>query len=82
MKWAWLSLVLVGCAPLTETERFQREYDHAVNEERWAECQRIYKNARVPTVSDHAHIAGWPHKPWQVRDDLLLNNCDSLLKDW
>jgi len=79
-KLALLTLLLVGCAStLTPDERQYRDVENAL---KWDACQKIYAEHGKPTISKHAHGRTRKHRPHEVREDLILNNCQSILRDW
>ena len=65
---------------IIEARREAREYKNAEDAERWRLCSMIYDYYGKPTHSTHAHIRGRKHRPDQVRDDLMQNECRSILK--
>jgi hypothetical protein len=73
-----LLLLLAGCATVDE----DTEYRDAENANKWAECQRIYRDLGAPTVSHHHHQRGRSHKSWEIREDLVLNQCSTLVRDY
>lgn len=76
-----IALALAGCAtPLTEEER---EYQHQINRENLAMCEKAYLKAGRAMVSDHGHDRGTKHTNSQIRRDLRVNRCKRVLgKYW
>lgn len=81
-----LALVVVGavtsCAtPLTEEERFVREYNREVDRQNWKQCVWIINHIhQAGTLHDgHSHIDGttW----WEIKEDLSKNHCQRILGD-
>ena len=70
---------MASCATVN-TDEF--EYRDAENAIKWEECQRVYRDRGIPTLSYHHHQRGAPHKPWDVREDLSVNQCDAVLGEW
>ena len=73
-------LILFGCADLSESELADREYDRAIEKEKWEECKQVYKSRGKPTISRHSHQRGNTHRPDEVRQDMWDNNCYVILK--
>ena len=73
-----LPLILVGCA--TELTPDEREYRDNENAAKWELCKEIYKAHGKPTISYHDHGPHKTHKAWEVRDDLMHNQCHRLLR--
>ena len=71
--------LILACssAPLTPEER---EYAQVERTEQWRICKSIYRAAGMPTYSTHMHSKNRKHKDWEVRDDLLDNQCRMILK--
>lgn len=74
----WPLLLLIGC---TATDEVDREYEDAINAEKWEACKQIYAKYSIPTVSYHEHRRGRPHRPYEVEEDLRVNSCNLLLGD-
>lgn len=78
---AIICLSISGCAhTISESEFEAREYKRAENVEKWALCQRVYRNTGIPTYSNHLHLYGRSHRYYEVTEDLRLNKCHQILK--
>ena len=73
-------LLLAGCSSLTPLEKEERDYDRAIDAEKWFECKKIYRDIGKPTFSRHRHQKGRTHRPDEVKEDLWDNNCGPILK--
>lgn len=78
MKPLFALLLLVGCAETLTQE--EREYKNVENALKWDRCQEIYNELGKPTVSRHIHGKTRKHRPDEIREDLMLNNCHQILK--
>lgn len=48
----------------------------------WQTCEAKIKAHKHPTFhKGHVHREGWDPTPWQVKDDLVLNNCRAVIKN-
>ncbi len=69
-----------GCSTMTPDER---EALHARNVINWERCKVEYASVYKKTRTNHGHRRGFPHKAYEIRDDLLVNNCRRVLgKYW
>ena len=75
-------LILCGCAASTEQEASERAYRQAVDKANWETCEAVYKAYGKPTFHKghtHQRIKSISSNHY-VRQDLMSNNCESLLK--
>jgi hypothetical protein len=84
MNWAILALVAAafllggGCATSSMEDR---EYRRQVDAHNWDQCAALYKVHRTATFHrDHTHSSGRVRE-WDVKTDLMDNNCRQLLGD-
>ena len=78
-----ICLFLAGCASnLTADERDWRE---GIDRENWRLCDRAYRQARKATIHlnhSHKYEDRRPVKHHFIRDDLMRNQCRSILRDY
>jgi len=83
---ALLLLFIVGCAPLTELEVEERAWRAGINLQNWELCELAYRQSGKPTWHvghSHKHPGSMAQRAWNVRDDLRVNFCKSILgKYW
>jgi len=77
--------VLCGCSA-TPLNPLDRQLQHAIDAENWDLCQRSYnktRDTRMASRHDHSRRHGGRHTTWEVRQDLIINNCRVVLgKYW
>ena len=86
MKYLPLLFLLASCAPLTELQKEERAYVHAVARENWQMCNAIYFKSGIYTVHyNHTHRDRdekiGKGTDWDYRDDLRVHGCKRLLGD-
>lgn len=77
MRFLLFFLLLAGCATLTEKEKEERAYNEQIDRENWELCQEVYRRSGVATYSRHSHHN--QHRPHEIRDDLMVNECRRVL---
>ena len=81
-----LALLMAGCATtLTEEEQqekaFEREWKRGIDAENWRMCELMYKQAGKQTLHvDHQHNRRGPPRHWEIKSDLMYNQCRMYLK--
>lgn len=81
------ALLIAGCTttPLTEDERFEREYRDAVTYQEWLDCQHVIRDSGGMWVTDF-HITRRMERGLQIpnymnmRADLARNHCHRILR--
>ena len=70
----FIFFIVLGCAaaPIDSFQSDKDRYD-------WESCRLVYKQSGVHTYSTHVHQRGRKHRDWEIRDDLVYNNCASIL---
>ena len=77
-----ISLIIVGCAPLTELEAERRDYNRVIDIENWQMCESTLKYYGRPTIhKNHMHRPKGRIDPWMLGQDLSDHNCKMILKD-
>lgn len=90
MKIAIMLLAILlagGCAStLTEEQQQEKEWDRewkqGIDAENWRMCELMYKQAGKGTLHvDHQHDRRGPPRHWEIRSDLMYNQCQMHMKD-
>jgi hypothetical protein len=92
MNWVRLAILAVilyacvGCAPLTEQEQYERQDRINQRLDIWNLCKAVYDQNGAIMTSRHNHdrstASGRVHTDDEVRDDILVNNCMWIWKQY
>ena len=79
-----VTLLLSGCAgqALTEDDLFDREWREGIDANNWAMCKQAYRQVNTPTQSNHTHRRGRTHRPYEIKSDLVANQCMMTLRNY
>lgn len=80
-----LLLLIAGCTPLTEQQRWEREYEHRLTFEKWQFCRKAYSQNNIIWFSsfsiDERRIArGRMPNRFDMKYDMTVNGCGPLLR--
>lgn len=83
MKWYFYflgCLLFISCSSLDDISEDEREWRKAIDVENWELCQLAYRQEGVAIRHNHIHsrYIRW----YEIRDDLVVNNCAVILGDY
>lgn len=58
-----------------------REWRQGIDQINWELCERTLNHYTIVVKSDHSHHKFRPHRPHEIKADLRLNNCRSVLQE-
>ena len=67
-----VTLLVVGCKTLTPEEQ---EWRQGIDKENLGLCLGLYKRKGEPWYSTHSHGEHDKHRPSEIREDLMVNQC-------